>query len=611
MSCSRRLPQVITTLLCTACVAPESPIPIDFGPGISRAVALTLDPQFHLRSASGLLEVPSALLVAPGERPVVLLGFDEARLPGPFSGDTSAPATLAVGCAPQLPPPSEAKVTDGSVVPPLPKLTAPWLEDSCPAPPLTLAVEDGDAPARCTMTITAFPRCGFEATLNRETCSTSGVVVGRAQPDGSVCATIKNGFDGCVRGTGSASLDCSAAGQGFQFFLPEAPPLSLERHPLGTGRALMSPASFTVSLDPGGVALRLVYGVSEGWLSDLALTGDAVAVIDHADAFVDARCERAGGGAKSEPDRVLFLDPETLAPSSSATIAPCATRIFANSRRDGWLVVHGGPTPSISVLDRAGRTRRSTPICPQAVPAVIAGADLSAAEHALGVVMNSVEIKTHVYFARFDEEGTLLGACQDIVGWWGNDAGNGAHLITDLFSLESDGWIVSDENIGGGWIFDGPRTSSGGPGAGALGVGARFTVHTGLQVPADIGFLGRLPDGRVMMTHHNRNPALELADLVGTTLEPRLVPHFISAAAPLTPVALAPERVATSLWWSQAEAPYVHAGLGLFLGPKYRAQPYELDLGPGLPGRMSVDRSGRLLLLMPWSSEIVRITTSP
>lgn len=588
----------------SAACTPRSSISFELGPTITHAVLVALNPSDgSLVGASGLLSPPFAELMEERSSATLLaLGFDDQTLPGPFTGSLVAPAVLASGCAPRLPDPTSVVSIHGPISAP-PALAAPWLEERCPFGPEALLIEDSAAFQRCTGALLPIGACAFQLELVTETCGGRMGLRGRVQPDGEVCAETSPPIPGCSpTADGTGAILCSSGRRRIELRARQPSPQRVENIPVGEARPRRVPQRLRpLGLESGiDFALRLLASLAEGYLSDLAVEGQEVLVLDHDGRFMDHNCF-AQNGAAVGPSRILAYDAELSAVVRTATVPPCAVRLLAGP--EAIYTVHGGAAASITKTDRNGRILGTAPVCRGASYALIAGVDRSA-EGQIGVLLDSQPYSTHLYFALFAPDLTPIGDCQDILHWWSFDRSDAASLGTDLRALPGGKWVMADEGVVGGWIFDGERTARGGSGASDPSAVVRYSVVRGLEVPTDIGLITPLPNEKLAIARHYRAGAI---DLQGTDASAQTVvlPNINSDARPLRGVPWG-DTLAMPLW--QLSGSTIAAALGSIRGTPPRVEPYETQLGPGIVGSTAIDPTGRLLILRPWSSEIVRVS---
>lgn len=585
-----------------ACTAKDS-LRFELGPTIKHAVLVALDPEDgSLLGASGLLSPPFAeLMEARPSANVIALGYDEVTLPGPFQAPLSAPAGSAQSCAPRLPAPTVMVSIQGTLSA-LPAIAGPWLEDSCPAGTESLLLEDSAALQRCTATLLPVGSCAFELELATETCAGRMRIAGRIQPDGRVCAEPKPPSADCgPANDGTGAVLCAADRRRVELSLRQPSPHRVESIPIGQGRPRQVPSRLRhLPQEPQAFGLGLLASMNEGYLSDLLVVGQEILLLDQDGRFMDHDCVSENGRTVG-PSRVLSYDAELSSLVRTATVPPCAVRLLTSP--EAIYTAHSGAAASITKSDHRGRILGTVPICPGVPYALIVGIDISP-EGQIGVLLDSQRYGEGVWFALFSDDLVPVGGCRNIRGWWNLDPADAPAIGTDLRALRDGNWVMADQNVVGGWIFDGALTALEGPGARSESVVVRYSVQRALAVPADIGLLTVLPANRLAIARHNRAGAIDLQG-IGAAAEISVLPNINSEARPLRAVPWG-DTLATPLW--QLSGSTLTAALGSIRGTPPRVEPYETPLGPGIPGATAVDPGGRLLILRPWSSEIVRVS---
>lgn len=592
---------LLAAALSVACT-PKSSISFELGRTITHAVLLAVNPaDGSFVGASGLLSPPFAEIME--DRPsatLIALGFDDQALPGPFSGSLSAPAVLASGCAPRLPDPTRAVRIRGPSTA-LPALAAPWLEESCPFKPDALLIEDSGALQRCTGTLLPIGDCAFELELVTETCGGRMGLAGRVQPDGQVCAQTHPPIPDCIPATdGTGAILCTNGRRRVELRPRQPSPMRAETIAIGGARPRRVPNRLRPLNVESGIdfSVRLLASLNEGYLSDLAVIGQEILVLEHDGRFMAHGCVSEDGGSVG-PSRILTYDANLSALVRTTTVPACAVRLLAGP--GAIYTVHGGPAASITKLDRGGRILGTAPICPGEAYALIAGVDVSL-EGQIGVLLDSQPYTNSVHFALFGSDLAPIGDCKDILGWWSNDPSDAPAIGTDLRALPCGKWVMADASVAGGWIFDGELTAKEGRRDPTAAV--RFSAQRGLEVPTDIGLITPISAKLLAIARPNRAAAI---DLQGTDAFAQIVvlPNLNSDARPLRAVPWN-ETLATPLW--QLSGSTLTAALGSIRGTPPRVEPYETQLGPGIVGSTAIDPTGRLLILRPWSSEIVRVS---
>lgn len=600
---SGRWSALLALVVAGACTAKDS-LSFELGPTIKHAVLIALDAEDgSFLGASGLLSPPfAALMETRPSANLIALGYDEAGLPGPFRAPLSAPAVRAMSCAPRLPAPTVMVSIQGTTSP-LPAISGPWLEGSCPAGTESLLLHDSAALQRCTATLLPVGSCAFELELATETCGGRMVITGSIQPDGRVCAEPKPPNADCASASdGTGAILCATDRRRVELSLRQHSPHHVESIPIGSGRPRQVPNRLRpLQLEPQqGFALGLLASLNEGYLSDLLVVGQEILLLDHDGRFMDHDCVSENGRSIG-PSRLLTYDAELSSLVRTATVPPCAVRLLASP--EAIYTAHSGAAASITKSDRRGQILGTVPICPGIRNALIVGIDISP-EGQIGVLLDSQPYGLSVWFALFSPDLAPIGGCRNIRGWWNFDPADAPAIGTDLRSLRDGRWVLADENVVGGWIFDGALTAMEGPESHSESVALRYSVQRGLAVPADIGLLTVLPANRLAIARHGRAGAIDLQG-IGAAAEISVLPNINSDARPLRAVAWG-DTLATPLW--QLSGSTLTAALGSIRGTPPRVEPYETPLGPGIPGATAVDPGGRLLILRPWSSEIVRVS---
>ncbi len=559
--------------------------------GITRIAVIELNDDGVVTAATGLVSPDDPVVFGSrGNGPIWVVGYTDADLAQavlpPQSALQDSRLRIAVGCEAALPVPSWSHAIDTSGAPP--PLTAAWVQDACVETPALYPRHNcGLRPLPWVLEQSG---CGYRMELWLHGL---GMYEGSRSPwDGSYCLELSEDRRPDCQQTEDRRWSCQLdAVTKCELELLEhtpAPPMVVARTRVYS--ATVAPNVTVPNLT--GVALD-VDQAQGGYISDLVVLDDKLVVSAHA-----GRLERPRCLAPSDVGELIFISQEGLQIIDRRPSHRCLMRLAREPGGDGffgafvqdqmWHLgqfdVAGGLVKSSSI---AARTALETPgwIVADIVPG---------ASGEIAVVVTSA--------ARPDDLSTIVVV-----------------LDSDLRVLRrsrrfADNWVLAVEAVGASHVTS-PHLLAAAPRSEAV----YWFDLTSMEHVSFADPLGPRDDvvrsSPMALTMFDGHALAALAGTAGTVAfsdgfewsgfeSPQQLAGYPTAFAAWPPE---PTLLATMVSRATEDSTF-EANLMLLEPATKRFRSGAVTLGFGVASRPQVDAQGRLWTLLPWASEIVRIT---
>jgi hypothetical protein len=320
--------KLIALVLLFTCACTREPYQAEPPRDVRWTAVVQADAEGRLVSTTPLLAYDGRALSFPKHEDaetIWILGFDAATIAA-LGTVREEPLSVAYECDAALPEPAWSAVVfqENETLPALPKLSAPWLRESCP---LWQAVEIdvACAPLRCRAYVT---QEGCTAKIDLAGCNYPEFSA-RIQPDGTLC--IPESEKRCqVDEGGGPSLMCTTPASCAVGIFPNPgePEWKVESVYVVPNSEARLPGSFL------GRGLDTIHRYV-GWFADFTVNGDKLFVATHNGEYQTERecvLDRPMYGA------VLSLD--SLQALGGAVLPACTSRIVADPSGAGFLGIY-------------------------------------------------------------------------------------------------------------------------------------------------------------------------------------------------------------------------------------------------------------------------------
>ncbi|MFO0726325.1 MAG: hypothetical protein U1E65_21245 [Myxococcota bacterium] len=520
-------------------------------------------------------------------RDLFVLGWK--TLPSDLVLPLDRPAHVAVGCEEILPQPDRANYLDGRPLSSWVEVAGPWLVPGqrCATVSATIAVDDDCAISSCSIVDVHASGCTFSGRLERQSCSLGAEVTGRIRRDGSRCYELMT--EACKTATaGPTRFDCTVNERTCHLQMFGAlSTIQATRAPLVNNGPISQPDIVDPQITrENRMAESLDRAAHLGHASDLAVVGQRIVALEH---------PQPRGLTCTSSDALQYYDLQ-LSPAFGVRLGPCALHL-ASSSTSGFYVLYDSPTPRVERWTAEGEllaakdiARSGSDPCFEAVPVAA-----QTYQGNLWILLNGEGADgPALYLAqvRSDLGGRLN--CRQIIG----DPSRPPRVATDFLILGNGRFVAADGRAGGLQVID-PDTMR-----------AQFLVIlTGFPDGASLGGVIELaPAGLVAGAIPVRQPSVQFWDLRQQTFPEQIPPAHrpIPGAQPMLLGPLAPDRLLVSFWRS-GPGGQISAALGVLDARTHRFEEREVELGPGLVGRIVAHPEGGALVLMPWSGDVWRV----
>lgn len=346
---------VVALAACKSTPSLESDAPED----LTFLVVVELDDDGRPRAAGPLGRwAPNEPIDVIANGPALLVGYDDETLAAAGLLEQArnvgaAPLRLAQGCDSTLPTATWLASWDDGVASrdPIdtPRLTAFWIQETCPDFSPNVGFDDDCRAQRCDPTIDRIGTCRVVLDVASCDLGRTEVTIG---PLGQVCATFA-ALDECTvtsTAPGFGVMDCAAPRCTVDVHaqLDDAlPPMNVELVTL-FDVPLAQPGRIPESRQP------FRHHFYEGYVHDLVVLDDRVVLVAPVDGRSRARCESQSPQDLTPARELLFLDPDTLQIVDRTPTDECMIAPIRDPMGDGFLATYVADRIALARYDKDG-----------------------------------------------------------------------------------------------------------------------------------------------------------------------------------------------------------------------------------------------------------------
>lgn len=325
-----------------------------------------------------------------------------------------------------------------------------------------------------------------------------------------------------------------------------------------------------------------------GFFADLVVLDEQVAVSSSRGVSVFWQC------SSEEPWELIFLDPEAVEQSRTASAPPCLTQLVRDPYGDGFLGAFGGLSPRIGRFSADGRLLASIapegPVDRRAASSIAIG---GSPPRTVAVTLTGVDPDHELLSLMFlvDLETWTERRVRDPLG----------RNVRELTRLEDGNFAAVDDTLNGILYID-AETGVSAEGPNLLGTLVAAISDVGLPL-----FLPRPPGPPLtLLSVTKAGGGIFAFDADGQPIARAGSYERLSESWAMLPWPADPRLVLVGL--HELDRTSNRASVALFDPTHHRFLPGLQDVGRGAVGRLRPDARGRVWATLPWTAEVVRLS---